>query len=242
MRNAGWTTDFAIVVGVLVMAWPVFAAQEGHGGSPQAQQKIAALKESMALSQRSLRQYAWTESTTVSLKGEPKSQKSATCQYGPDGTVQKSPMFDSAANGGEKKKARGLKGRVIEKKKDEMQDYMERAASLIKRYVPPDPEKMKEAFQGGQATIQPGQSGIATLSFHDYAKPGDTLSLTIDSATSTMQGIVVKTYLDEKSDAVNLAIRFDNLGDGTNFMAETVLDVTAKQIQVKTTNSGHHKL
>jgi hypothetical protein len=48
---------------------------------------------------------------------------------------------------------RGLKGRIIEKKKDEMQEYMERVASLIQRYVPPETSQMQASFQNGKAAL-----------------------------------------------------------------------------------------
>jgi hypothetical protein len=51
----------------------------------------------------------------------------------------------------------------------------------------------------------------------------------------------VRTYLDEPSDAVNLSLNFQSLADGPNYLAETVLDATAKQIQIRTTNSDHHR-
>ena len=228
-----------VVLGAL--AYPALAQQGGGGGKPEMQQKIAALKQSLAQSKQSEKQYTWTETTQISLKGETKSTKRSTCQYGPDGKVQKTPIDSGqpAQSGG--KKQRGLKAKVVEKKKDEMQDYMERAASLIKRYVPPDPARLQEVFKEGKAEIQQLGGGVVNLVFHDYAKPGDALSLAVNGSNNTMQGVTVKSYLDEPGDAVNLNVRYDNLVDGTNYVAETVLDATAKKIQVRTTNSGHHK-
>ena len=40
---------------------------------------------------------------------------------------------------------------------------------------------------------------------------------------------------------MTVTARFSGLADGTNFLEESVLDATAKEIQIKTTNSGHHK-
>lgn len=234
---------YIFYAGLVVLVASVSAApqQKEGGGNPELQQKIAALKQSLAQSKQSLQQYAWTETTQISLKGETKSTKHSACQYGPDGKVQKTPL-EAAQPAQSGRKSRGLKAKVIEKKKDEMQDYMERAASLIQRYVPPDAAHMQEIFQSGQAAIQPAAGGIVTLVFSGYAKPGDTLSLTIDGSTNRMVGVSVKSYLDEPGDAVNLNVRYDNLADGTNYVAETVLDAIAKKIQVRSTNSGHHKL
>ena len=71
------------------------------------QQKAAALKQSAAENQAALRHYTWIEKTQLSLKGEVKSTKVDSCQYGPDGKVQKTPV--STPPPPEKK--RGLKGK-----------------------------------------------------------------------------------------------------------------------------------
>jgi hypothetical protein len=41
---------------------------------------------------------------------------------------------------------------------------------------------------------------------------------------------------------VTLKVMFNNLPDGTNYVAQSVLDATAKQIQIRTTSSGYTKL
>ena len=58
------------------------------------EQRIAALKKSMAHSQAQLRKYEWVETTIISHKGEVKSQKEQRCYYGADGTLQKLPIGD----------------------------------------------------------------------------------------------------------------------------------------------------
>ncbi len=44
-----------------------------------------------------------------------------------------------------------MKENVVENKKDEMQDYMERAAGLIHAYVPPNPQQIQAVKDGGRA-------------------------------------------------------------------------------------------
>ena len=53
------------------------------------QDKVVALKQSLAANQKLLQQYRWIETTVVSLKGEEKSRIQKQCFYGPDGKVQK---------------------------------------------------------------------------------------------------------------------------------------------------------
>ena len=49
------------------------------------QHKVAAIKESIAQNQASVRQYTWTAHTEISVKGEVKNEKDELCKYGPDG-------------------------------------------------------------------------------------------------------------------------------------------------------------
>jgi hypothetical protein len=222
---------------LLDIASPAFP--QGAGANPELQQKVAVLKESMAQNQQSLRRYTWTETTDTIFKGETKSSKRSQCQYGPDGKVQKTSLGGTPPP----EQKRGLKGRVVEKKKGEMKEYMERVASLVQRYVPPDSSQMQESFQSGKATLQPsGANGIVILIFRDYAKAGDSVSLTFDTAAKKIQSYDVNTFLDAPADVVTLKVVFENLPDGTNHVAQSVLDATAKQIQIRNTNSGYNKL
>ncbi len=198
---------------------------------------LAAVKASMAQSQHSLRQYTWVESTEISLKGEVKSLKQNDCRYGPDGTVQKTPTTAPA----EEKKTRGLKGKIVAKKKEELSDYMERAGNLVKRYVPPDASRMQAALQAGKGNLQLGPENKVVLTFRDYAKPGDEFALTFDGPGKRIDGVKVRSYLDEPEDAVGLTLSFSNLHDGTNYLSESLLDAPAKNVQIKTTNFGHQK-
>jgi hypothetical protein len=227
---------FVFTMGFAALISPVLSQTAGN---PELQQKVAALKQSVAQSQQSLRHYTWTETQQTILKGNTKATKQSQCQYGPDGTMQKTAIGPAQPPPSAQ---RGLKGRIIAKKTNEMQEYMERVASLIKRYTPPDGAAMQSSLQSGKASIVPSGGGIVTIAFNDYAKPGDTVTLIFDTATKKVRGYDVNTYLDAPADAVTLKVVFDALPDGTNHVAQSVLDATAKEVQIRTTNAGYIKL
>lgn len=206
--------------------------------SPELQQKVAALKQALGQNKQALSHYTWVETQQMILKGDVKSTKQSQCQYGPDGKVQKSPIGPPQPPPEHK---RGMKGKVIEKKTGEMKDYMEQVALLIKLYVPPTRTQIQNSFQSGKASIQP-QGGLVTLVFHDYAVPGDSMSVTIDGASNKIRSFVVNTYLNDPSQVVTLNAVFESLPDGTNYVAQTVLDATAKQIQIRTTSANFNKM
>jgi hypothetical protein len=225
----------AIIAAACAVLTPRSFAQ---GPSPELQQKVAAIRESVAANKALQQHYSWTETQQTLLKGEVKSTKVSQCMYGPDGTVQKTPIGGSApaATPG------GLKGRVVQKKKDEMQDYMERVASLIQRYTPPDAAQMQASFQAGNAAIVPAAGGVVSVVFNGYAKPGDAVTVTLDSTTKQILSFKVNTYLDSPQDVVTLNVVFASLPGGPNYVSQTVLDATAKQIRIQTTSSGYTKI
>jgi len=224
---------------VMIVAVVTATAQTGGGPGGDLQQKLAAVKQSVAENQQKLHQYQWTETTQLTLKGDAKPPKASTCKYGPDGTVQKTPVGapPPPPSGGR------MKQKIIEKKKEEMQDYMGQVKQLLAKYTPPDPQKMEQAFKAGNASLNPNpEAQTAGLVFKNYAQTGDQMTLSFDTATKKVSGLNVNTYLDDPKDVVTLAVKMASLPDGTNYVQQTVLDATAKQLQVTTTNSNYQKI
>ena len=136
-----------------------------------------------------------------------------------------------------------MKQRIIEKKKEEMQGYMGQVKTLLAKYAPPDPQKMEEAFKSGNASLNPNEAAQTVgLVFKNYAQTGDQMTLTFDTATKKVSGLNVNTYLDDPKDVVTLAVKMASLPDGMNYVQQTVLDASAKQLQVTTTNSNYQKI
>ena len=84
--------------------------------------------------------------------------------------------------------------------------------------------------------------GMAKLIFKDYAQPGDQLTLSFDTAAKKISSLDVNTYMDDPKNVVTLTVKFASLPDGTNYPQQTVLDATAKKLQVTTTNSGYQPI
>jgi hypothetical protein len=230
------------VTAMLAMIAPA-TAQTGVPANGELQQRLAEIKQSTAENQKKLHQYQWTETTDVTLKGQPRPPKQSLARYGPDGKVQKTPIDAPPQQQQQQAGRRGgrLKEKVIEKKKEEAKEYGEQIKTILALYVPPDPQRMQQAFQSGKASLNKG-SGTADIVFHDYALPGDQMTLSFDPAARKISSINVKTYMDDPKDAVTLAVQFASLPDGTNYVQKTNLNATAKQLQVTTTNSNYQPL
>jgi hypothetical protein len=222
---------------MIIGAAGLLATASAFAQNPELQQKLAAVKQAAAENKQKLQQYQWIETTQLTLKGDAKPPTKNSCQYGPDGKVQKTmigPPPEQPSGG-------RMKQKVIEKKKAEMKDYMQDVKVILSMYVPPDPQKMQAAFQAGKVSLNP-VSGAVNLVFADYAQPGDKMTLTFDPTTKKITGLNISTYMGEEKDAVTLKVQMGTLPDGTSYEQQTVLNATAKQLVVTTTNSNYQKL
>ena len=210
----------------------------GPGPCGGLQEKLAAAKQAAAQSQQALRSYTWIEKTELSYKGEVKNTKIDSCRYGPDGKVQKTVV--QAPPPAQKKP--GLRGKVIEKKKEEMKDELEAATALVHQYVPPDPGLIQVVIgrRQGVGLAQQGP-GLVAFKFPDYLKAGDALTLTLDSGLKAMRQIGVATYMDDPSKPVTLHVQMASLPDAS-YPGSVTLAIPASQIEVRITNSNYQKL
>jgi hypothetical protein len=238
-------TMWLVVAAGLLGASLAAKSVEAEQGAPTPQERVAALKQSMQESQTKLRQYEWIETTIISVKGEEKGRTQKRCYYGADGKLQKvpigspAPAQESPAGGGRRGR---VKAKVVENKKEDMKDYMERAAALVQQYVPPQPADIQRAKDAGKVSANPAGPGLVRLEFSDYLKSGDRLSIDVDAAANQLRGLSVASYLDQAEDAVALAVQLGTLADGTSYTAQTTLDAAAKKIRVVIQNAGHHPL
>jgi hypothetical protein len=235
-RLTGAATMAAAFIVVMSLAIPSFA-QMG-GGSPELQQKLQALKQASAANKQQLMQYQWVETTVLTYKGEDKPPKQDLCRYS-NGQVQKVPI------GEPQQQPSGRQGRlkehVVEKKKGEMEDYLQQAKSVISMYVPPDPQRMQKAFEAHNVSIVPG-GGVVQLVFKNYAQPGDQMTIAFDTAAKKIQSLSVNSYVGDPKDSISMTAQFASLPNGPNYVSQTVLNAPSKDVKVTTTNSQYSKL
>ncbi len=216
-------------VAALSAAFPLLAQDSA------AQERLTAVKLAMAANAQQLRKYQWIETTQVTLNGEQKPATQNSCQYGPDGQVQKTPLGPPPPppSGGP------LMKRIIEKKQAEMKQYMGEVKSLLALYLPPDPQKMQRSKQAGNLSVNPVASSL-NLIFKNYVQPGDQLTLTFDTAAKKVSSVNINTFMGDAKDAVTLQVQMASLPDGTNYAQQTILNAAAKNLLVVTTNSQYH--
>lgn len=205
---------------------------------PTVQERVVALKASLAASQAILKHYEWVETTVVSLKGEEKSRKQERCYHGADGKVQKVLLSQSAPP---PKKRGFFRRKIAESKTEELTDYMKEAIGLVKMYVPPDPARLQASKDASKVTVQPLSGQRARLTFADYLKAGDSLALEVDLASNRPVEAKIATYLDSQKEPVTLDVRFGTLDNNATYASAITLEAKAKNLAVNVQNSGYRK-
>jgi hypothetical protein len=230
---------FLPVLFLPLLAFPLAAQQPAAAPAPAKPDHVAAIKQSLGASMAALRQYEWIETTAVSMKGEEKSRKQEQCYYGADGKVQKVPIGAPAADA---KNPRGVRGKIVENKKEEISDSMKEAIALVKQYVPPDPQRIEAVKAAGKLSVVPPDSqGNVQVVMKDYLKAGDSLTVAANAATDRIGGVTVATFTDSAKHVVGLKVTFGAFPDGTVYPAQIDLEVKEENLNVAIQNSGYKK-
>ena len=194
------------------------------------------------MNKQMLAQYTWTEQDIISLKGEEKKEEIYNVQLGPDGKPQKTPVDPSSISDDERHR-RGLRGRIIEKKTEEYQEYAESIKTLIQQYVPPDKDKFQQAYQQGNIMMGPaGAPGEFRLVVSNYLKQGDNMTLVVDKAQLQLTSLSISTYLSDPSDAVNVTVQFSRVPGGPSHVSSETINGVSKQLTIAIQNSNYQHL
>lgn len=205
--------------------------------NPQLAQRVQEIKQSTAANKQALAKYTWEEQQTISLKGEVKKVQNFLVRIGPDGKQQKTEINAQPAaqpSGGR------LKRHVVEKKKEEFQEYGEQIAALAKQYAQFDPDTFQGAYQKGNVSFQPNPGNdTVNLIIKSFLKPGDTVTLGFNPKQKGLQSFAVDSYLDDPSDAVKINVQFAKIPNGPNHVASMLVNGVKKQLTVNIQNSNY---
>jgi hypothetical protein len=136
----------------------------------------------------------------------------------------------------------GLRGKIVDNKKEEMGAYMKSAGALIKSYIPPDPAKIQAAKDAGRISMTPLDGGKRVrLDIKDYQKPGDVLGIEVDAVNNQISALSVASYLENVKDVVTLDVKMSALADGTGYPATIMFNGVSKEIKVTMSNSDYKK-
>ena len=231
LSRALWAEEIAVAIILVTLAGSAAVAQ-----NPEIQQKI---QQSVAENQQRLAHYTWQEQQTVSLKGDVKSQTLYQVQMGPDGKPQKTQLSapPPAPSG------RRMKQHIIEKKTAELKDYAQQISALVHSYVPPNPQKMQQAFQQGSASISKAGPDRVQMTFTNYNMQGDSMKLVFNTVQRGIQSVDVSSYLNnDPKDAATFTAQFSKLPDGTNYMSSATVNGEKEHLTIQIQNMNYQPL
>jgi len=208
--------------------------------APSNEARIESMKQSLVASKAALKHYEWIETTALSIGGEEKVKQQNTCYYGADGALQKVPV---AADAKEDKK-RGLRGKVVESKKEEFAAAIKSATALMHQYAPLDPAKIQAAKAAGNVSVSvPGADGMVRVTIKDYLKPGDQVTVVVHGAKNALQSVAIQSFAENGKDKNPVAgsVSYAALADGTAYPAKQSLEISAQKLKVDIQNSGYRK-
>ena len=228
MRLRGMT------VALLAIAATVAVAQ-----NPQMEEKLMAIKQNMAKNKQQLTTYTWTQTETISLKGEVKDTRTYQVSDA-GGQQQKTEINDEKASSGGGREGR-LKKHVIAKKTDEYKEYGQQIGQLVKQYTVPDPERLMQAKQQGNLSLVPG-NGTTSLVIKSFVKPNDQVTFVISDQSKAPVSIQVNSYLNDPGDVVTVGAQFAQLPDGTNHVTSATINGVQKHLTIQDQNSNYQKV
>ena len=228
------------LLGVGILAASTIFVPSLKAQNPEMQQRVAEVKESMAVNKQLLAQYTWMEQDIISIKGEEKKEELYNVQLGPDGKPQKTPVDPSSVSDDDRRR-RGLRGRIIEKKTEEFKEYGEQIKTLVQQYVPPDKDMLQQAYQQGNVMMGPvgGAPGEYRLVISNYVKQGDNMTLVMSKAQKSLVSLSIATYLTDPSDAVKVNVQFARIPNGPNHVTTETIDGVSKQLTITVQNSNY---
>jgi hypothetical protein len=228
----------SLVGGVLLGSLAGVAVAQESAPSPQ--DRVEMVKQSLVASKAALKQYEWVETVALSLSGEEKVRQQYRCYYGAEGALQKVPL---AADAQEAKK-RGVRGKVAESKKAELQASLKAAVDLLHQYSPLDPARIQAAKAAGNVSVSlPGADGRVRITIKNYLKPEDEVGVEADAAKNTLQVVSITSFVEQAKEKspVSAKVTYAALADGTLYPAKEVLEISVQKLKVDVQNSGYRK-
>jgi hypothetical protein len=226
----------AVIAFLTVLFAPLASAQ-----NPPLQERVAEIRQSMALNKQALAQYTWQEQQTISIKGEVKKQKQFLVRIGPDGKPQKQEIgAPDQSDGG---RQRGLKHRIKEQKKEEYEEYGSQIAQLAQDYIQQDPSRLQQLYEQGNVMLgSAGAPGEVRIVIQNYVKQGDSVTIVYGQPQRAVQSLQISSYLSDPSDAVKITAQFARLPNGPNHVYDVLVNGVSKQLTVELQNSNYQHM
>jgi hypothetical protein len=192
--------------------------------------KVTAARQANAAA---MHQYTWDTRTELLEGGTVKDTRVEMVNW-VNGQYQKSLVSDQ----GPSLPRFGLRKRIAEEKKKEMQEYLSGLKSLLGQYTMDSSPQILSFLSKAQVS-GPDASGLLALSGGSVVSPGDSVTLWVDVASHKARKVFVATTY--QGDAITLNATFNTLPTGLNYMNWADVQIPAKTLEVQISNFNYNR-
>lgn len=243
MRNKNLYTVDAILR-ILFIAAGLISSRPVSGQIPELQARVQEMIHAAAKNKQALGRYTWVEQVTLSVEGEQRKQEHFQVRLGPDGQPQETSLDTPPVPSPRERRLWALKEHVVLRKAEEYQEYAARMKSLAKQYLPPEKDRLQQAWDRGD--ISPGTAagspGELQLIIHNYLEPSDLMTVVIDETQKQMISVQVATYLDGVREPMTLTVHFSRLPGGSDQISDTVIHGIGKKLDIAIQDSDYQRM
>jgi len=155
---------------------------------PNLLREAEAVRTALASAKAALGGYTWTEYTEVLVDGKVHSTTQFNCRYNAKGEIVRTLKEETAPEG---KPGSATSNKPRSRSKAAKQDYIARAISLIRNYVPPNPDRITAMLQNGTASLGPSEGGKSEIRFQRYFMAGDPMVFKYDSVSKALVHVTI---------------------------------------------------
>jgi hypothetical protein len=211
----------------------LFTSHDAGAQSGQLQQLVQQTRAQLAQNQQRLAHYSWQMTQTVSVRGSEKQQTVYQVELGPNGTQLKSVLSQSSSGGSDRRF--GIRHRIQEN----YQQYASAVGALAQSYARLNPSTIAQLYAQGRVSLRAaGTPGYSQIVIHGYAKPGDTVVLTLHTNPKAVVEYNVSSYLGDPSDGMTMQALFGTLGDGTRYVSKVTINGESKNLTITQTSAN----
>jgi hypothetical protein len=202
----------------LVIAAPALALTQG----------AAEIGQRMHENAEALKDYSWKMRTEMKLEGESRVVNLQQLRFDINGQLQKTQLGAPP----QPPSARGIRGRKIKQKVEELQSLTEALSETALTYLHANPQQLS-AFLS-RANVWEGQQGSAggatRVEGNGLVKPGDTVNIYVDSTSRNVQRMDVQTDLEGKP--VLIQADYRTLENGPTYVAKATVNYPEAQMEI----------
>lgn len=242
VRNKNLYT-VAAVLRILFIAAGLISNRPVSGQTPELQARVQEIMHAAAKNKQALGRYTWVEQVTISVEGEQKKQEHFQARLGPDSQPQETSLDTPPVPSPREGRWRTLKEHLVVKRTEDYQEYAARMKSLANQYLPPDKDRLQQAWDRGDITpgTAAGSPSELQLIIHNYLEPSDLMTLVIDSQKQVIS-VQVATYLGAPRDAMTLTVHFTRLPGGSDQISNTVICCPGRQLNIAIQDSDYQRM